>query len=63
VTLVTGAIAALVEHYGGVPFTDESLDLGWNYPGADPKPVYRTMFSEMVHATTGLIFECTNVIC
>jgi hypothetical protein len=34
----TGAIAALVDKHGGLPFTDETLDLGWNHPNAEKKP-------------------------
>jgi endoglucanase len=30
----TGAVAGLVARYGGVPFTDDTLDLGWTFPGA-----------------------------
>jgi hypothetical protein len=48
----TGAIAALVNRYGGEHFPDDGLDLGWNYPGADHKPVYRTIASQFIKTAT-----------
>jgi hypothetical protein len=34
----TGAVSGLIHFYGGTPFTDCGLDLGWDYPGAGTPP-------------------------
>jgi hypothetical protein len=34
----TGAVSGLIHFYGGEPFTDCGLDLGWDYPGAGTPP-------------------------